>query len=214
MAEDILLTNLRFSGYILSATIIPLATIILGRKLIKDKSMTGTFNRVKLITFSIFACFSIMSILELIVEMNWFPLLSEIFGYNVNTVNLYSILIGTMVSLGLTLVFYANRWEMLYYSALMFFGGMVIFYYLTGFDAWLENYIYLAGAISLIFMYFTSFRIKDNGALGLAIFYTLVFSVLILGLPYFTQIIILAYNIFLLVFSFGLFKPFKQEVAE
>ena len=214
MAEDILLTNLQFSGYFLSAIIIPLATIILGRKLFKEKAIKGSFNHVKLITFSIFACFSIMSVLELIVEMSWFPLLSEIFGFNIDSVNIYSILIGTMVSLGLTLVFYANRWEMLYYTALMFFGGMVIFYYFTGFDAWLESYIHLAGTCSLVFMYITSFRIKDNGALGLAIFYTLVFSVLIWGMPYFTQIIILTYNAFLLVFSFGLFRPFKQEVSE
>jgi len=212
MAEDILLTNLRFSGYILSAILIPMATIILGRKLYKEKSITGTFNHVKLITFSIFVCFSIMSILELIVEMNWFPFLDEIFGFNIDSVNLYSILIGTMVSLGLTLIFYANRFEVLYYSALMFFMGMIFFYYFTGFDAWLESYIYLAGATSLIFMYITSFRIKDNGALGLAIFYTLVFSVLLLSMPYITQIIILAYNGFIPIFSLGFFKPFKQEV--
>jgi len=212
MAEDIFLTNLRFSGYILSAILIPMAAIILGRKLYKEKSITGTFNRIKLITFGIFFCFATMSILELIVEMNWFPLLGQIFGFNIDTVNLYSILIGTMVSLGLTMVFYANRFEVLYYSALMFFAGMIFFYYFTGFDAWLEGYIYLAGAISLIFMYLTSFRIKDNGALGLAIFFTLVFSVLVLGVPYITQVIIIAYNGFILIFSLGLFKPFKQEV--
>lgn len=212
MAEDILLTNLRFSGYILSAILIPMATIILGRKLFKEKSLTGAFNRIKLITFGIFVCFSIMSTLELIVELNWFPLFSEIFGFNIDTINLYSILIGTMVSLGLTMVFYANRFEVLYYSALMFFAGMVFFYYYTGFDAWLTSYIYLAGGASLIFMYVTSFRIKDNGALGLAIFFTLVFGVLIWGVPYITQVIIIAYNGFILIFSLGLFKPFKQEV--
>lgn len=211
---DIILENIRFSGYILSATLIPLATAILGRKLFKEKSATGAFNPIKVITFTIFACFSIMSVLEFIVEMNWFPLLNAIFGYNIESVNLYSILIGTMVSLGLTLIFYANRWEVLYYTALMFFGGMVLFYYYTGFDAWLQGYIYIAGGCSLLFMYLTSFRIKDNGAIGLAIFYTLVFSTLLLSAPYVTQIIILIYNGFILIFSLGFFKPFKQEVVE
>lgn len=211
---DIILENIRFSGYILSATLIPLATAILGRKLFKEKSVTGAFNPIKLITFTIFACFSIMSVLELIVQMNWLPFINGIFGYNVETLNLYSILIGIMVSLGLTLIFYANRWEVLYYSALMFFGGMVLFYYYTGFDAWIQSYIIIAGACSLLFMYLTSFRIKDNGAFGLAIFYTLVFSTLLLSMPYVTQIIILVYNGFILIFSLGFFKPFKQEVAE
>jgi hypothetical protein len=211
---DIILENIRFSGYILSATLIPLATAILGRKLFKEKSVTGAFNPIKLITFTIFACFSIMSVLEFVVEMNWLPLINGIFGYNIESINLYSILIGTMVSLGLTLIFYANRWEILYYSALMFFGGMVLFYYYTGFDAWLQSYIYIAGASSLLFMYLTSFRIKDNGAFGLAIFYTLVFSTLLLSIPYVTQIIILIYNGFILIFSLGFFKPFRQEVVE
>ena len=117
-----------------------------------------------------------------------------------------------MVSLGLCLVFYANRLESLYYLSLFIFGGMIIFYYLTGFDAWLEFYIQIAAIISLVFIYFTGFRIKDNGALGLAVFFTLAFSTLIIEMTYVTQILILSYNIFVVILSLGYFRVFKEEV--
>jgi hypothetical protein len=210
MAEEILIENLRIIGYLLSATLIPFATLILGRKVFKEKRTTGRFNYVRLIVFAIFTCFAVMSVLEYLVELSLFP--SEIFGYNITSVNLYSILIGTMVSLGLCLVFYANRWEVFYFFPLFIFGGMVVFFYLTGFSAWIEWYIQITAIISLAFMYITSFRIRDNGTLGLAIFFTLAFSTLILDLSIVNQIIILVYNVFILIISLGLFKPFKEEV--
>ncbi|MFX0011517.1 MAG: hypothetical protein ACFE9R_14485, partial [Candidatus Hermodarchaeota archaeon] len=184
MAEEIFVEYLRQIGYLLSAILIPLATAILGFKTFREKKNTGQFNYIRLITFGIFTCFAIMSVLEYVVYESWLPFINDFFGYTTETINLYSILIGTMVSLGLTLVFYANRWEAFYYTSLFFFGGMVIFYYLTGFDAWVDGYIQIAGLVSLVFIYFTSFRVKDNGALGLAIFFTLAFSTLILDFSF------------------------------
>ncbi|MHA2338341.1 MAG: hypothetical protein ACXACX_13625 [Candidatus Hodarchaeales archaeon] len=212
MAEDILLENLRVIGYLLSATLIPLATLILGRKILKEKRGTGRYNNVRLIIFCIFSCFAMMSVLECLVEFSLFP--GELFGYNIAHVNLYSILIGTMVSLGLSLVFYINRWEAFYFVSLFIFGGMVIFYYLTGFSGWIEWYIQIAAIFSLAFIYLTSFQVKDNGAFGLAIFFTLAFSTLVIEISIINQIIILGYNVFILIFSLGLFKPFKDEVVQ
>ncbi|MFX1419437.1 MAG: hypothetical protein ACFE9N_11000 [Promethearchaeota archaeon] len=210
MAEDILIEILRVIGYLLSATLIPIATLIVGRKIIKEKRVIGRYNYVRLIVFGIFSCFAVMSVLEYLVELSLFP--SEMFGYNIESVNLYSILIGTMVSLGLSLVFYANRWEAFYFFSLFIFGGMIIFYYLTGFSVWIEWYIQITAIISLAFMYVTSFRIKDNGTLGLSIFFTLAFMTLVLDLSFINQIIIIAYNVFILILSLGFFKPFKEEV--
>ncbi|MFX0023051.1 MAG: hypothetical protein ACFE9S_12060 [Candidatus Hermodarchaeota archaeon] len=212
MAEDIIIENLRIIGYLLSATIIPFATLNLGRKVLKEKKETGRFNYIRLIVFAVFSCFAILSVLEYLVELSLFP--SELFGYNIVSVNLYSILIGTMVSLGLSLVFYANRWEAFYLFSIFIFGGMVIFYYLTGFSAWIEWYIQITAIISLAFMYLTSIRIKDNGTLGLAIFFTLAFSTLILDISFVNQIIIIVYNVFILIISLGFFKPFKEEVKQ
>ncbi len=212
MVEDILLESLRQIGYLLSAILIPIATLIVGRKVFKEKKLTEQYNIVRLLTFGIFLCFSLMSFLEFLVELTSLPLLNELFGFNIESINLYSILIGTMVSLGLCLVFYANRWEPFYFVSLFIFGGMVIFYYLTGFDAWVEIYIQIAAVISLVFIYFTSFRVKDNGALGLGIFFTLAFSTLIIEIPFVTQIIIISYNVFIVILSLGYFKIFKEEV--
>lgn len=212
MAEDILIENLRIIGYLLSATIIPFASLIIGRKIIKEKKETGRYNYIRLIVFAIFSCFAVMSVLEYLVELSLFP--NELFGYNISSVNFYSILIGTMVSLGLSLVFYANRWEPFYFFSIFIFGGMVIFYYLTGFCAWIEWYIQITAIISLAFMYLTSFRIKDNGTLGLAIFFSLAFSTLILDISFVNQIIIIVYNVFILIISLGFFKPFKEEVKQ
>ncbi len=212
MVEDILLESLRQIGYLLSAILIPIATLIVGRKVFKEKKLTEQYNIVRLLTFGIFLCFSLMSFLEFLVELTSLPLLNELFGFSIESINLYSILIGTMVSLGLCLIFYANRWEPFYFVSFFIFGGMVIFYYLTGFDAWVEIYIQIAAVISLVFIYFTSFRVKDNGALGLGIFFTLAFSTLIIEIPFVTQIIIISYNVFIVILSLGYFKIFKEEV--
>ncbi|MHA1457065.1 MAG: hypothetical protein ACTSR5_13960, partial [Promethearchaeota archaeon] len=170
------------------------------------------YNPVRLLIFIVFSLFAVLSILEFFVEMNISPVLNQLFGYNIETINLYSILIGTMASLGLTLAFYANRWEAFYYLTIFIFGGMIIFYYLTGFDAWVENYIIMTGVGSLIFMYLTGFRLKDNGALGIAIFFTLSFSTLLVESSMINQIVIITYDIFILIFSLGYFKPFKEVV--
>ena len=159
---DLWIENLQQWGFLLSAFMIPLATLILGRKVFKEKRESGKFNPVRVLILIVFSCFAVMTILEFFVEINISPVLNQLFGSNIETINLYSILIGTMASLGLTLVFYANRWEAFYYLTIFIFGGMIIFYYLTGFDAWVEIYIIIAGVGSLIFMYLTGFRLKDN----------------------------------------------------
>lgn len=210
MAE-LWIENLRQWGYLLSAIIIPLAAYILGRKVFKEKREKGQYNPVRLLIFIVFSLFATMTVIEFFVELNISPVLNQLFGNNIETINLYSILIGSMASLGLTLVFYANRWEALYYLTVFIFGGMIIFYYLTGFDAWVEPYIIMAGLGSLIFMYLTGFRLKDNGALGIAIIFTLSFSTLLVESSMMNQILILTYDIFILVFSLGLFKPFRAK---
>jgi len=204
---------LRYVRYLASAIVIPLATLVLLRKTLKEKKEIGNFNYIRLIIIAIFSCFALISILQYIVEFNIMPSFNNLFGGNIETFNIYSMLIGTMVSLGLTLAFYANKWEAFYFVMLFIFGGMIILYLLTGFEAWVQIYILMAAIGSLIFMYLTSFRIKDNGALGLSIFFTLVYSTLILDELIIVQVIIMSYNVFIIVFSLGLFRPFKTEVV-
>ena len=122
-------------------------------------------------------------------------------------------LIGLMVTFGLTLICYINRWEALYFSAIFFYGGMTIFYLFIGYDEGLAYYTNIIGAIDILFLYFTGLRVKDNGALGLAIFFSLAFSTIFLEDPLVSRIIILIYTAFIVYFSLGFFKPLKQEVS-
>ena len=205
---DYVITQL---GFYFNAIIIPLATLILGRKVLKEKKATGKWNPIRTIIFGVFICFSTIGILEFLTSVLPIELtfLSDFYGGGLANFDLYS-LIGTMVTLGMTMIFYANRWESLYYSALFFYGGMVILFLLTGFDIWLETYIMIFGATSIGFLYLTAFRVKDNGALGLAIFFTIAFGSVILENHWVTQISILVHSVFIFIFSLGYFKPFKE----
>jgi len=214
MAEDILLNNISQIGYILNAIIIPIATILVGRKLIKEKRTSGRYNAIRGLIFMIFFSFSILVILELLVNTPAFnlPLLVELFGSGFESFSINTLIIGIIASLGLSMVATANRWEFLYYTSLYFYGGMIFLFLLTGFEALLLPYIYFAGGASIFFLYLTGFRVKDNGALALAIFFTLAFGTVIFDNPMVTRVGVIIYDVFILVFSFGLFKPFKKEV--
>jgi len=141
------------------------------------------------------------------------PHLANFYGGNYNGFNIYSLVIGLIASMSITIVTLANRWDFLQYTSLFFYGGMILLYAFTGFDAFLEPYIYFAGGGSIIFLYFTAFRVKDNGALAMAIFFTLAFGTVILDVALITGFSVVIYNIVILVFSLGWFKPFKQEVV-
>ena len=113
--------------------------------------------------------------------------------------------------MGITIVTLANRWDFLQYTSLFFYGGMILLYAFTGFDAFLEPYIYFAGGGSMIFLYITAFRVKDNGALAMAIFFTLAFGTVIFDVALITTFGVIIYNVVILTFSLGWFKPFKQR---
>jgi hypothetical protein len=219
MIDIVLLDNIITTlGYYLDAFVIPLATAIVGFKLVQEKRQAGKFNPIRMIIFLIFLSFSALGIIEFLVSVPplELTLLDEWFGGGIDNFDIYGFIIGTMVSLGVTMVFYAYRWESLYYFMGFIYGGMFIFYLLTGYDAWLETYITLGGLLGIIFLYFTAFRVKDNGALGLAIFFTIAFATLSIDFGvdvvnhWVTQISILVYSVFILIFSLGLFKPFKE----
>ena len=210
--DDVLISNLSLIANFSSAIFIPLATLILGRKLLKDKKATGQYNMVRLLIFITFLDFSILALTEFIIKdvLLRAPALSV--PYNA-TFGLYNLLVAMMITLGLTLIFYINRLEFLYYTPIFFFTGMYIFYLFTGFDSWLEDYTTIGGVASIVFLFFTAFRVKDNGALGIAVFFTLAFSTQFIDDVLISRIVIISYVVFIIFFSLGLFKPFKQGVV-
>jgi hypothetical protein len=210
--DDVLITNLGLIANFGSAIFIPLATLVLGRKLLKDKKATGRYNMVRLLIFLTFLDFSILALTEVIVKDILLRAPAVEVPYNA-TFGLYNILVAMMITIGLTLIFYINRIEFLYYTPIFFFTGMYLFYLFTGFDSWLEDYTTYGGAASIIFLFFTAIRVKDNGALGIAIFFTLAFSTQFSTDALVSRIVIISYVAFIIFFSLGLFKPFKQGVV-
>jgi len=209
--SDVLIDSLGLIANFGSAIFIPLATLVLGRKLIKDKKASGRFNMVRVLIFLTFLDFSILTLTEVIANDILATPPVIIVPYDA-TFGLYNILVAMMITIGLTLIFYINRVEFLYYTPIFFFIGMYVFYALTGFNGWIEDYIIIGGAASVLFMFFTGIRVKDNGALGLAIFFALAFSTQFTHVPLVSRIVIISYVVFIIFFSLGLFKPFKQEV--
>jgi len=215
MAEDFFLHGLQYIGSLLNVIIIPLATIIVGRKLLKEKKATGKLNDIRASTFFIFFSFSFLVLLEFLLRLGVYttPHLANFYGGNYESFNIYSLVTGLIASMAITIITLANRWDFLQYTSLFFYGGMILLYVFTGFDAFLEPFIYIAGGGSIVFLYFTAFRVKDNGALAMAIFFTLAFIPVVLDIALLTGFSVILYNAVILLFSLGWFKPFKQEVV-
>ena len=214
MAEDLFIHGLQYIGSLMNVIIIPLATIIVGRKLLREKKLTGKLNDVRASTFFIFFSFSFLVLLEFLLRLGVYttPDMANLYGGNYKSFNIFSLVTGLIASLAITIITLANRWDFLQYTSLFFYGGMILLFVFTGFDAMLEPYIYIAGGGSIVFLYFTAFRVKDNGALAMAIFLTLAFVPVVLDIALLTGVGVVLYNVVILIFSLGFFKPFKQEV--
>ncbi|MFX0077160.1 MAG: hypothetical protein ACFE96_17070 [Candidatus Hermodarchaeota archaeon] len=216
MAEDLFLHGLQNIGSLLNVIIIPIATILIGRKLLKEKKATGKLNDIRASTFFIFLSYSFLVLLEFLIKLNVYetPDLANFYGGNYKGFNIFSLVTGLIVSMSITIVTLANRWDFLQHTSLFFYGGMVLLYMFTGFDAFVEPYIYFAGIGSTLFLYFTAFRVKDNGALAMAIFFTLAFGMVLFDIALISGFAVILYNVVILLFSLGWFKPFKEEVAK
>ena len=195
--------------------VISLLVIFYIYKNIKDKKQTGKFNWIRMILLGTFICFEIQSILAFLNNITWTELnLPEFFQSMREThLTLGGISIGLLVVLGLTLTTYGLQYKSLYYTPTFIYSGIVFIYYYTGLYI-AQPFIIYGGAIGLAFMYYTSFRIKDNGAIGLSVFYTLAFASIIIETLVIPQILNLGYIVFGVIFTLGFFKPFKEANKE
>ena len=201
----------------LGIIIIPIMTIILGRKVILERRQIKKFNIIRLIIFCIFLTLSWMGIWEFLYEST--PLgavLNTELIISIDTFSFYSFGLGFMITLALVMMTYTNRWESLYYVPFFIFVGMFIVFLLTEIAIFLIPYVFAGGVIAVVFLFATAFRLKDNSSLGLAIFATLIFPTLFsfaeetpVG-----QIFSLIYPIFGIIFALGYFKLFKEKVVE
>ena len=194
----------------LQLIVIPLISIILAIKLLNERKETGETNYIRLYILLVFLSFTYLVTIEFIhQELNLLSV--EAYGSESNSFSFYNFALAIIGTFALSMVFYANQWESLYYLPFFFFGALIILFIFTGFYAFLMFYIYLTCVISLAFMYYTSFRLKDNGALGIGIFFTIAFMTLFTAdVPPLGNILTLIFCGFGLIFALGYFHPFKQ----
>lgn len=144
------------------------------------------------------------------------PLVPEEFiGFQVDDFSLYNFGLGLTVSLGVTLGAYIYRIKPFYFTSLFIFFGLFILYLYAGTSLILMPFIYICGTIALIILFYTGFDLKDNGALGLAIFFLLNFIALFIPEEGILELINHSLNIFVfsygLYFALGYFTPFEEQ---
>ncbi|MHA1682908.1 MAG: hypothetical protein ACTSUE_18360 [Promethearchaeota archaeon] len=127
---------------------------------------------------------------------------------------------GAVVTLGLCLVFYLHGWDRVLYMPLYLYGGIIMYFLWTGHDELFPFYVYGGGILSLIMLFNASIKMRENNAFGLAIFYFISFISLFLQIvpdvdkTYLPLIIPFITYGFGVIYAFGLFKPFKENVPE
>ncbi|TXT53693.1 MAG: membrane protein of unknown function [Promethearchaeota archaeon] len=201
-------------GNIGSMIVLTAMAVIVGYRFLNDVRKNQFYNWIRFCIFGVFFGFSLMSIFEFLFET--FPPISEmpsaelILGKDEDYFGLYNISLSIMITFALSMIAYTNGWKTIYYLPIFIIIGMYILYLYSGFYGFLMPYVYGSAVFAIIFLYITGIRLKDNGSLGLAIFFTLAFvSLLSTGLI--DQIFVLVYLGLGVIISLGLFKPFKES---
>jgi hypothetical protein len=195
----------------------PIMIVAHGRRMIIEKAERGSVSIVKKIILIAFILEFLSGFSNFIFLVDWLPsvppfrLNSFDDGLGINT-----IVTGLVVTIGLTLVVYMFNLERIQFTPAYVIAAIILYYFASGGHSELyPYYIYIGGVAGLLFMYLASFRLKDNFALGLSLFYTLTFLKQIVGMmgegvniavP--IVLTIIPY-IFGLIFVSGHFKPFK-----
>jgi hypothetical protein len=194
--------------------------IIVAIRVIREYRRTNELNYVRLFIFLIFIAFTWAIVPTNLSEVPPFNSIirQELIGFNEETINPYSIALGLMVSLCLSMIFYINQWDVIEFTPLLFYGGLLFSYIVTSFNPFYHVlnalYIYVAAIIGITFFYITGFRVKDNGSLGLGVLFTIAFASLAFGENVIGDAFTVLIAVFGLVFSLGFFAPFKDNEEE
>ena len=129
-----------------------------------------------------------------------------------STIVVQSFSVPVVIVCGLYIVGHANNWILLKIIPAIYFVVVILLIYLINFTVLYFPSMLIGYLAVLVFLLYTGFKLKDNGALGLAIFFILTTFVgvsesyikAILG------IIAYCYGVY---FALGYFKPFKAETS-
>jgi hypothetical protein len=134
----------------------------------------------------------------------------EFMDIDYSTIVVQSFSVPVVIVCGLYIVGHANNWIYLKIVPAVYFIVVILLIYLANFTLLYLPSMLIGYLAVLVFLLYTGFKLKDNGALGLAIFFILTTFVgvseayikAILG------IIAYCYGVY---FALGFFKPFKAE---
>ncbi|MFO7794571.1 MAG: hypothetical protein ACQERB_16550 [Promethearchaeati archaeon] len=197
--------------------IAPIMTILVANRFWQFYKETKKINYIRLIISLIFFAFTWAIIPTNLSEVPPFDIYinPDLIGTDEATINSFSIAIGFMVTFSLCMIAYANRWETLYYVPLLLYAGIIFSYLLNDFSSIYfvlnQIYIYVAGIIGLIFFYITGIKLKDNGSLGLGIFFTFAYGALAVGENIIGDLFTFLIAVFGIIFALGFFNPYKQS---
>ncbi|MBD3256048.1 MAG: hypothetical protein GF383_13210 [Candidatus Lokiarchaeota archaeon] len=200
-------------GRYYAIVIYSLITIILTIRLIKDKKESGNINLIRLLILGVFGCVYWINILEFLAfETPILPV--DAIGFQINDFSLYNFGLGLAVTLGIVLAAYINQLKPFYFTALYFYFGLLVLYFYAGTSLILLPYIYITGITALTLQMYTGLKLKDNGALGVAVFFAIAFVTILLPeegvIGVLDALATLIYATFGLIFALGYFKPFKE----
>jgi hypothetical protein len=215
MTENSFILSLEFLGNFSGLIILPLIIIIAARKIWQEKKEMGDINVIRLIMMNIYILFYALQILETLYENTPLRLVFEEYSIWASSLTEFSIriiLIGALTSFAIGLVTYANQWDTLYFAPIFLFGGMILLYLATGFALFFPIYIIIAAVIGLIFLFYTGFRIKDNGSLGVAILFSFQLISITVPIILVSEMTNLISFIFALILGLGYFKPYGEEI--
>ncbi|MFX0101278.1 MAG: hypothetical protein ACFFCS_17020 [Candidatus Hodarchaeota archaeon] len=191
--------------------------LVMLRKVYLDMKERGSFNTVRLAILVAFA----LEVYSVFIE-DWFytwgifPMEWKVSSDEIGPNSLGK---GVVVALGLYLTFYMLEWKPLKFTGAYFFIGMVTYFLITGIDFMYFWYIVIGGVIGVTSMIVVGSKLRDNGAIGLGIFYLIAFIGVVVGMvPEISyigsvripQLIFITEFAFGICFSFGLFKPYKE----
>lgn len=144
--------------------------------------------------------------LQAVIPISWMDI-------DYSTIVVQSFSVPVVIICGLYIVGHANNWLFLKVVPVIYFIIVILLIYLIDFTVLYLPSMLIGYLAVLAFLLYTGFKLKDNGALGLAIFFILTTFVGVATsyLKFILGIIAYGYGVY---FALGYFNPYKIKSAE
>jgi hypothetical protein len=202
----------------LMVIIIPIMLASHGRRMFIDKRERGVVTVVKKIVFVAFVIQFMSGFINILFDYGVLPRTAPLYISSSNEgLALNTLTTALTVTVGLYFVFFLFNMERLLYTPFYAMGAIILYLFASGGHSEIyPYYMYIGGIAALVLIFAASFRLRDDYALGLAIFYAFSFLDIIFYMFNLTTSLVpaasllVATYVFALIFAFGYFKPFEK----